>query len=221
MNITNSTEENANDYTNETSEDNFVDRAIIDKEEQTNIEIDPFDYVDVHVKMLERMYQKRLSAYASMGYTIFAPTGDGSANVIYTVRDYQERFWQDFREATDRIVISSPRISRQRVAEFVQRVKADKRSQMEFVVWTLPDEEYAQHQRSGIQSMKRAMQDAAIDVREKAGLNCHFAVMDENLVWYGSMNFLSREHEDDILMRLRNEAVVEELMRHENQQKDN
>ncbi|MBQ7477678.1 MAG: DEAD/DEAH box helicase family protein [Selenomonadaceae bacterium] len=180
-----------------------------------------YDYVDVHVKMLERMYQKRLSAYASMGYTIFSPTGDGGANVIYTVRDYQERFWQDFREATDRIVISSPRISRQRVAEFVQRVKADKRSQMEFVVWTLPDEEYAQHQRSGIQSMKRAMQDAAIDVREKAGMNCHFAVMDENLVWYGSMNFLSREHDDDILMRLRNEAVVEELMRHENQQKDN
>ena len=45
-----------------------------------------YDYVDVHVKMLERMYQKRLSAYASMGYTIFSSTGDGSANVIYTVR---------------------------------------------------------------------------------------------------------------------------------------
>ena len=103
----------------------------------------------------------------------------------------------------------------------MHRVKADNRSQMEFVVWTLPDEEYAQQQRSGIQSMKRAMRGAAIDVREKSGLNCHFAVMDEDLVWYGSMNFLSREHEDDILMRLRNEAVVEELMRHKNQQKNN
>ena len=46
------------------------------------------------------------------------------------------------------------------------------------------------------------------------------AVMDEDLVWYGSMNFLSREHEDDILMRLRSEAIAEELMMHGNQQKD-
>lgn len=83
---------------------------------------------------------------------------------------------------------------------------------MEFVVWTLPDEEYAEHQRSGIQSMKREMRDIAIEVREIDGINCHFAVMDEDLVWYGSMNFLSKEHEDDILMRLRSEAIVTELL---------
>ena len=29
---------------------------------------------------------------------------------------------------------------------------------------------------------------------------------------YGSMNFLSREHEDDILMRLRSEAIARELL---------
>ncbi len=115
-----------------------------------------YDYVDVHVKMLERIYQKRLSAYASMGYTIFAPTGEGGANVIYTVRDYQERFWQDFCEATDRIVISSPRISQRRVSEFVRKVKADKRSQMEYILYTLPGNAYAQHQQMGIDSMKKA-----------------------------------------------------------------
>ena len=170
-----------------------------------------YDYVDVHVKMLERMYQKRLAAYSSMGYTIYAPTGS-STNIIYTVRDYHEKFWQDFHAALDRVCISSPRLSRNRVRQFVHEVQQDKRSQMEFVVWTLPDEEYAEHQRSGIQSMKREMRDIAIEVREMDGINCHFAVMDEDLVWYGSMNFLSKEHEDDILMRLRSEAIVTELL---------
>lgn len=172
-----------------------------------------YDYVDVHVKMLERMYQKRLSAYASMGYTIFAPTGDGSTNVIYTVRDYQERFWQDFREATDRIVVSSPRLSKSRVRKFVQAVQQDKRSQMTFVVWTLPNESYAERQRSGIASLKKEMRQVAIEIRERAELNCHFAVMDEDLAWYGSMDFLSWEHADDLLMRLKSEAIVAELMR--------
>lgn len=41
--------------------------------------------------------------------------------------------------------------------------------------------------------------------------------LDEDLVWYGSMNFLSREHEDDILMRIRSEAIVKELLAISNQ----
>ena len=60
--------------------------------------------------------------------------------------------------------------------------------------------------------MKDSLKDAGVDVRDAPNLNCHFAIMDEDLVWYGSMNFLSREHEDDILMRLRNEAIVKELL---------
>ena len=66
--------------------------------------------------------------------------------------------------------------------------------------------------------MKKALREVGADVREYDNLNCHFAVMDEDLVWYGSMNFLSREHEDDILMRIRSEAIVKELLAISNQE---
>lgn len=171
-----------------------------------------YDYVDVHVKMLERMYQKRLSAYAAMGYTVYAPTGDNGTNVIFTVKDYQETFWRDFQNAVGRLCISSPRLSQRRVWEFVNRLKKDERPKISLTVWTLPTSDYAEHQRKCIDKMKDSLKDAGVDVRDAPNLNCHFAVMDEDLVWYGSMNFLSREHEDDILMRLRNEAIVKELL---------
>ena len=67
--------------------------------------------------------------------------------------------------------------------------------------------------------MKKAMREAGADVREFESLNCHFAVMDDDLVWYGSMNFLSREHEDDILMRINSESIVKELLAISNQEK--
>ena len=169
------------------------------------------DYVDVHVGMLERMYRKRLLAYAAMGYTVFAPAGT-SGNVIYTVRDYRERFQQDFHAATDRICISSPRLSRARVRQFVQAVRQGEHSTRTCIVWTLPDNAYADKQQGAIRAMKQSMREAGIDVREREGLNCHFAVLDDALVWYGSMNFLLREHEDDILMRIHSEAVAKELM---------
>ena len=39
-----------------------------------------------------------------------------------------------------------------------------------------------------------------------------YAVIDNSLVWYGSMNLLSNEKEDDNLMRLVSPAITEELL---------
>ena len=43
--------------------------------------------------------------------------------------------------------------------------------------------------------------------------NClHFAVIDETVVWYGSMNLLSREDVEDNIMRLVSREIAEELL---------
>ena len=43
--------------------------------------------------------------------------------------------------------------------------------------------------------------------------NCrHFAVIDETIVWYGSMNLLSRDDVEDNIMRLESREVAEELL---------
>ena len=40
----------------------------------------------------------------------------------------------------------------------------------------------------------------------------HFAVIDERVVWYGSMNLLSRGDVEDNIMRLESPEVAEELL---------
>lgn len=170
-----------------------------------------YDYVDVHVKMLERMYQKRLKAYAAMGYTLFAPTGEGN-NVIYTVNDYQEVFWQDFAKATERICVSSPWLSRRRVTEFIKRITDFGDSKPKITVITLPDEVYSDKQQHLIKLSKKELTATGVVIQEPKDLNCHYAVFDDDLVWYGSMNFLSKEHEDDLLLRIRSELVAKELL---------
>lgn len=40
----------------------------------------------------------------------------------------------------------------------------------------------------------------------------HYAVIDEEIVWYGSMNLLSGEKEDDNLMRVLSKDIAQELM---------
>lgn len=38
------------------------------------------------------------------------------------------------------------------------------------------------------------------------------SVIDESIAWYGSVNFLSREREEDNLMRIESQSVAQELL---------
>ena len=40
----------------------------------------------------------------------------------------------------------------------------------------------------------------------------HFAVIDQELVWYGNMNLLAKEQLEDSMMRVRGKEIAEELM---------
>ena len=40
----------------------------------------------------------------------------------------------------------------------------------------------------------------------------HYAVIDDSIVWYGSMNLLSQIKEDDNIIRVDNKEVATELM---------
>lgn len=40
----------------------------------------------------------------------------------------------------------------------------------------------------------------------------HYAVIDSEIVWYGSMNLLSKEDAEDNLMRVRSREIAEELL---------
>ena len=103
-------------------------------------------------------------------------------------------------------------MSRQRVLEFKKRLIECNHTQTEFIVWTLPTDDYAEYQRKSIKFMKNTLKGVGINIQERDDLNCCFAVIDSDLVWYGNMNFLSKEHDEDILMRLRSEEIVRELL---------
>lgn len=40
----------------------------------------------------------------------------------------------------------------------------------------------------------------------------HFAIIDYEIIWYGSMNLLSRAREDDNMIRVRSKDTVQELL---------
>lgn len=53
---------------------------------------------------------------------------------------------------------------------------------------------------------------AGIYVKTQNHFHERYAVIDQSLVWYGSMNLLSRGHEDDSLMRIVSPEIAAELL---------
>ena len=61
-------------------------------------------------------------------------------------------------------------------------------------------------------ALQTALTAAGIYVVPQPDLHTHFAVIDQEIVWYGNTNLLSRDKEDDGLMRIGSRDVALELL---------
>lgn len=80
------------------------------------------------------------------------------------------------------------------------------------VVLTVTPEDYPEDGRDQHRIHIQRMESSGIKVIKQNKYRERFAVIDRSLVWYGSMNLLSNEKDDDSLMRINNPAVAEELL---------
>lgn len=56
------------------------------------------------------------------------------------------------------------------------------------------------------------MKNNGVIVEMRQQMHEHYAIIDREIVWYGSMNLLSREREDDNLMWIKNAEIAGELL---------
>lgn len=181
---------------------------------ETKKDVIIYDYVDAHIKVLEGMYQKRLRTYKKMGYEICLnlTSEKQQANSIFDVESYKTVFEKDLAEANREIVISSPGLNVPRVKAFINQVNIVQEKGVQIVVFTLSPECYLKIRIEITRKLARELEQAGIRVLPQEVLHEHYAVIDHKIVWYGSMNFLSAEKEEDNLMRVVSEEIAEELM---------
>ena len=78
-------------------------------------EVRIYDYVDVHVKMLEKMYQRRLTGYASMGYKAKGEDiSSAPLDIIFDNNNFLPVFSHDIACAKKEILIVSPFVRKRR-----------------------------------------------------------------------------------------------------------
>lgn len=173
-----------------------------------------YDYVDSHIRVLEKMYHKRLRAYKKIGYEICMALIDKkqSANAIYDKKSYQEVYLKDLTESSKNVVISSPGINEKKVKQLIVLMQKKQEDGISVMVLTLSPESYPEKRVEKTRELIGYLVGVGIKVIERPVMHEHYAVIDEEIVWYGSMNLLSGEKEDDNLMRVLSKDIVQELM---------
>ena len=180
----------------------------------TKTEVIVYDYVDSHIRVLEKMYHKRLRTYKKIGYEICNNiiVEKQNANTIFDIDSYEKVYEKDLLEANKEIIISSPGLNHAKVDVFVKHIKQRQEDGVKLTVITLNPEEYPEEKIEDTKRLVEILKNCGVKIKLQEHLHEHFAIIDEEIVWYGSMNFLSRAKVDDNLMRVKSKDVAQELL---------
>jgi superfamily II DNA or RNA helicase len=181
---------------------------------QNKKEVQIYDYVDIHVSILERMYQKRLSGYAAIGYRVKSESlGKESADIIFDNTNFFPVYSNDLINAVRQVMIVSPFVTRRRARQMLPTLEAALAKRVSVVVLTRPTDAYKDKDRQALEETFSSLKDAGVRLLFKANIHQKFAVIDQKIVWYGSINLLSYGSAQESLMRLESPNIAQELLK--------
>ncbi len=178
-----------------------------------------YDYVDSHIDMFEKMYYKRLKAYKQIGYDMYSEAvcvekteEDGLPGSIYDAETYYERYQQDLLAARTEIILSSPVISGKKVDELIDLLQEKQLNGLKVIIVTWKSDMYGFGDSVYWMELQERMRDAGFEMNLVEDYCTHYCIIDRELVWYGSMNFLGKEDAEDNLMRVSDRGIAAELL---------
>jgi len=181
---------------------------------KTKKEVRIYDYVDIQIKMLERMYQKRLNGYASMGYKAKGEEMDDTPlDIIFNKDNFLPVFNQDIIAAKKEILVVSPFVRKRRTDQMTKHLKISIGKKIRVIVVTRPKEDFKPQDQASLQRTVDLLTNNGISVVFKSNIHQKFAIMDQKVVWYGSINLLSYGSAQESIMRIESSNIANELMK--------
>ena len=171
-------------------------------------EVRIYDFADLHVPTLERMYHKRLKGYGELGYQVRFGASDAPVSSVYDGRAWMEPFSQDLMNATKRVVIVSPGLQKGRLQKtlfFLQELQV---SGTEIIIHTKTASSYNSKYQKSVQDAITLMDQHGIAVHTHTQLQQRYAIIDHKIVWYGSVDFLSYPRNESVALRFVNADIA-------------
>ena len=177
-------------------------------------EVQIYDYIDIHVRMLEKMYQKRLKGYAGMGYKVKANNLHSALpDIIFDNNNFLPVFSNDIANSVNEILIVSPFVKKRRTSLMLQHLQNALDKKTKITVMTRPVNDFKEKDRQALQNTLDLLKCNGINLILKTNIHQKFTIMDQRIVWYGSINFLSYGSSQESIMRIESSNIANELLK--------
>ena len=179
-----------------------------------------YDYVDLNVPMLERMYKKRLKTYVRLGYEPIGsdwqkpgdtagPTAESNStnagtSAFITAERFLATFVHDIREARRSIIIAAPFVS----ATLVTRLES---SLLDATQRGITATCLVQKATVAADALNRLSNCGCRVELGHSGPSC-YAIFDQQTIWYGSLPLLAFPKPDDCSLRLISPEAAHQMM---------
>jgi len=177
-------------------------------------EVRIYDYADIHIKMLEGMYQKRLAGYAFMGYKAKGEDiNSAPPDIIFDNNNFLSVFSNDIACAKREILIVSPFVRKRRTMQIMEHLKIALDKKIRVIIVTRPAEDFVPEDQNALKKMFELLKDNGVNVILKSNIHQKFAVTDQKVVWYGRINLLSYGSAQESIMRIESPNIANELIK--------
>ena len=171
-----------------------------------------YDYVDIQVPILERMYQKRLKGYASIGYKTRTEGKENSApEIIYNNENYFDVFSKDIMSAHDEILIVSPVLRKNAVRRIMKYLSKAISFGTSVKIITGLTTELKDSVRKSMEDSITLLISFGVNLTHKSNFYQNFVIIDNRIVWYGNVNFLGYDSAESNVLRLVDSDVAMQL----------
>ena len=161
--------------------------------------------------MLEKMHQKRIRSYASIGYKVKDSASFIEQNhSIFNGKTFSSVYSADILAAKTEVVIVSPFLSQKRIMSESPHLTA---TNAKVTIITNSPNNYPDDKKIRINTCISILTDNGITVKTRERIHQKFAIIDQRLVWYGSINLLSYGASEESIMRIESVDIAGELLR--------
>ena len=174
-----------------------------------------YDYVDMRVKVLNKMYSKRLKTYNRMGYSLYQTLPLFAENDVkrsfYESSAFEPVLENDILAAKGELIISSTLVTLPKVRWLFDLMNKKKESPLKILIYTAKRPE-SESDALHLGALKQSLRNQGIIVQENEHHHERFVIVDRNIVWYGDADFLSHSKTFDNVIRVVNSEIAADIL---------
>ena len=136
-----------------------------------------------------------------------------SINIIYDKSNFLPVFINDVMSSARQVVVVSPFVSKQRALFMMKQLESVLQKNGKVIIVTRPADDFKEKDRAALQEVFDLLKTAGADLIARSHIHLKFAVVDQRIVWYGSINLLSFGSAEENIMRIDSPTIANELLR--------